>query len=147
MIRCIALLRGINVGGRNKIIMSELRELFETLGLTDVRTYIQSGNIVFTCIFDTSSDSELEMLLEKEIKKKFKYDVPVIIRTDHQLEEIIKRNPFPPHKNLKPKYLNVVFQTLYKQNIINIYFNKLIVRFYKYISVLRGNRHKLSDRF
>lgn len=66
--RCIGLLRGINVGGKNKIKMAELREVLADAGLGNVRTYIQSGNL----IFDSSQDApSLESLLKRSIQQEF----------------------------------------------------------------------------
>ncbi|MDT7832806.1 DUF1697 domain-containing protein [Flavobacteriaceae bacterium S356] len=92
MTRYIVLLRGINVSGKNKLPMQDLRELLSELGYENVQTYIQSGNIIL--------DSEKEKLvLEKEIKvgikSKFGYDVPVIARTVKSIEKAIQGNPYP----------------------------------------------------
>ncbi|WP_075620273.1 DUF1697 domain-containing protein [Paenisporosarcina indica] len=87
----IAFLRGINVGGHNKIKMADLRLLLETMGLGKVQTYIQSGNV----LFESSRDSEeLRQQLEKQIKNEFGFSVPVILRTSAELEYIIENNPF-----------------------------------------------------
>ncbi|HEX9024877.1 MAG TPA: DUF1697 domain-containing protein, partial [Clostridium sp.] len=74
----IALLRGINVGGKNIIKMNDLKRVFESIGLIEVQTYIQSGNVLF------KSSDEKEMLLnkiEREIKNVFGFSVTVILRT------------------------------------------------------------------
>jgi uncharacterized protein (DUF1697 family) len=85
-----ALLRGVNVGGARKLPMGELRALVESLGHDDVRTYIQSGNVVFS-----SSAAVKASALEQAIRKSFGYDVTVILRTPSQLARIVERNPFP----------------------------------------------------
>lgn len=92
MTRYIVLLRGINVSGKNKLPMQDLRELLSELRYENVQTYIQSGNIIL--------DSEKEKsVLEKEIKagikSKFGYDVPVIARTVKGIEIAIQGNPYP----------------------------------------------------
>ncbi|MGG1678967.1 DUF1697 domain-containing protein [Neobacillus sp. NRS-1170] len=87
----IALLRGINVGGHNKIKMADLKSLLEDMGLQKVKTYIQSGNVLF------ESDVETERLsgqLEEEIKKTFGFPVPVILRTAEEYERIIHDCPY-----------------------------------------------------
>jgi uncharacterized protein (DUF1697 family) len=89
----IAILRGINVGGKRKLPMADLRALFEKMGFLNILTYIQSGNVLFDVEGD-SDDSELSKRIEKEIKNEFGYDVPVIIRTAFDLEKVIKHNPF-----------------------------------------------------
>lgn len=89
----IALLRGINVGGHKKILMTDLRLLFERLGFKNVRSYIQSGNI----IFDTSVDKDeidVEVQIEAAIKEQFGFDVPVIVRSKEELESLVNNNPF-----------------------------------------------------
>lgn len=86
----IALLRGINVGGHNKIKMAELKELLESLGLQKVKTYIQSGNVLFESDYEILSES-----LEKEIENKFRFPVPVILRTAEQFRQVVNSCPFP----------------------------------------------------
>lgn len=88
----IAFLRGINVSGKNKIPMAELRELCDGLNLQDVNTYIQSGNVVFKS--ELQNTSELEALISKAILKIFGFEVPVIIKTVSGLQEILNHNPF-----------------------------------------------------
>ncbi|KPU44247.1 hypothetical protein OXPF_24150 [Oxobacter pfennigii] len=86
-----ALLRGINVGGKNRILMSDLKSLFEHMGLSEVQTYIQSGNVLF------KSEEEEEPLREKiegEIEKAFGFSVAVVLRTAAELEEICRSCPF-----------------------------------------------------
>ncbi|MBX7151854.1 DUF1697 domain-containing protein [bacterium] len=88
----IALLRGINVSGQKKVPMADLKKTFEALKFKNVQTYIQSGNVVFEC---NQSDSEkLESMIEKQIRKDFDFDVPVIIRTPSELQGILKSSPF-----------------------------------------------------
>lgn len=87
----IALLRGINVGGHNKIKMAELRYMFEKLGYSRVQTYIQSGNVLFES--DESEQSLCERIQE-EIEKTFGFWVNVIIRTAAELEWITGNCPF-----------------------------------------------------
>lgn len=87
----IALLRGINVGGHNIIKMADLRQLLEKIGLQKVKTYIQSGNVLFEAEQDTTL---LTQQLEEEIKNTFGFPVPVILRTAEELEQIIKDCPY-----------------------------------------------------
>jgi len=88
----IALLRGINVGGNKKIKMLDLKALFQSLGFTDVVTYIQSGNVVFQS--DQNSLTELQSNIEQSIKQTFGFDVPVQILTDKSLNEQVAQLPF-----------------------------------------------------
>lgn len=88
----IALLRGINVGGHRKINMKELKALLEELGLQDVRTYIQSGNIVFN--HTAIEEQSLTAQIETKLKDHYGFDVPTLIRTQAELAECIEQNPF-----------------------------------------------------
>lgn len=102
----IAFLRAINVGGYRKIKMKDLREMLEKMGLKNVRTYIQSGNVVFDS--DESDPKILETSIEQQILSDFGHDVPVMIRTDKQLQELIDKNPFEA-KEVDPFKLYVTF--------------------------------------
>ena len=103
----ISLLRGINVSGQNKIAMSELKQLYESLGLGNVLTYVQSGNVIFT-----SEHDELFLLaqsIESCIQQHFGYKVPVFIRGVQDFERILTGNPFLKRKVEDPKLLHVTF--------------------------------------
>lgn len=93
MKRSIAILRGINVGGKRKILMKELKSMFENIGFLNVLTYIQSGNVLFDCP-ENLQTQPLSETLEKAILDTFGFDVPVIIRTKQALEEAIAKNPY-----------------------------------------------------
>jgi uncharacterized protein (DUF1697 family) len=88
----IALLRGINVGGARKVPMSDLRAIFDTLGHSDVRTYIQSGNVVFTA--KAGAPARIRAGIEKAIEAEFGFAVIVLLRTPAELAAIVKHNPF-----------------------------------------------------
>lgn len=92
MTRYVALLRGINVGGRNKVAMPALRATCESLGCTDVTTYIQSGNVVLSSAL---SAADLRAALEKGIADQLGVSPTVMIRTHRQLADAIAANPFP----------------------------------------------------
>lgn len=87
----IALLRGINVGGHNKIKMAELKNMFHSMGVDRVQTYIQSGNVLFESAEDADA---LRERIEHEIEKVFSISVTVIIRTSEELKQIIENCPF-----------------------------------------------------
>jgi len=87
MPRQIALLRGVNVGGHKKVEMARLRALMESLGYRDVRTYVQSGNVVF------SGAKRSEAHLEQALEKEFGFAVPVVLRTRDELAAVVRRNP------------------------------------------------------
>ena len=89
--RYIALLRGINVGGR-VIKMEQLRKLFTELGFSNVRSYINSGNIFFDT--DDSDRKKLSYAIEQNLHKALGYEVPVFLRTIDELESILSQDPF-----------------------------------------------------
>ncbi len=99
MNRYIALLRGINVGGHNKIPMAELRALCGKIGLGDVRSYIQSGNLVFTA---GDAGADLETTLESAIEQRFGLSIPVIVRTAKDWRCYLGGNPFPEASLAEP---------------------------------------------
>jgi Uncharacterized protein conserved in bacteria len=87
----IALLRGINVGGKNRIKMAELKQMFESIGLTDVKTYIQSGNVLFR---SAETEESLSDRIETAIKEVFDISTKIILRTSNELEQILRNIPF-----------------------------------------------------
>jgi uncharacterized protein (DUF1697 family) len=88
----IAILRGINVSGSKKLPMAELRDLLSNLNLSNVKTYIQSGNAVFTS--NEKGQKKLENQISEAIKKKYDYDVPVLVKTIEQWKKAMANNPF-----------------------------------------------------
>jgi uncharacterized protein (DUF1697 family) len=92
--RRIALLRGINVGGGKKVPMAQLRELFEQLGHDAVRTYVQSGNVVFTAADPDATPAQLAAPIEQAIEEQFGFPVAVTIRTRDELAAVIDADPF-----------------------------------------------------
>jgi uncharacterized protein (DUF1697 family) len=89
----VALLRGINLGPRNKIAMADLRDLLGSLGLDNVRTHILSGNAIFTT--RRRSASRLEGLIERGIRQRFGFDIRVLVRTLDEIAGIVDDNPLP----------------------------------------------------
>ena len=90
MTRQIVLLRGINIGSRNRIAMPELRQSLSDAGYADVRTYLQSGNVVLS---SDVSPERLARKCEQLIAKRFSLDIPVVVRTHDELAKVVKRNP------------------------------------------------------
>ena len=88
----ITMLRGINVSGQKKIKMEELRKLYESLEFQDIRSYIQSGNIIFKT--HTSDRLKIISSLRESIFNHFGFDVSIILRTSKELERIVSNNPF-----------------------------------------------------
>jgi uncharacterized protein (DUF1697 family) len=103
----VALLRAINVGGHNRIVMSELRELFEQLGFAGVQTLLQSGNVVFRG--DRLKGAGLERLLEAETEKRLDVAVDFVVRTAAEWAAVVQRNPFPKEAKNDPGQLLVLF--------------------------------------
>jgi uncharacterized protein (DUF1697 family) len=89
----IAILRGINVGGNRKIVMVDLKKLFNDLGHENVQTYIQSGNVIFEPK-STGSDSEIAAQIERSVTEQYGFNVPVIVLKADQLRDAISFNPF-----------------------------------------------------
>ena len=101
----VALLRGINVGGRHIVPMQEFRNLLTELGCLDVRTYIQSGNAVFR---STSDARELESEIRDSVEQHFGFAPRVLVLTADQFLDIIASNPFPDAV-AEPRFLHVSF--------------------------------------
>lgn len=89
----VAILRGINVGGNRKLLMADLKQMFLTLGFKDVQTYIQSGNVIFTNP-QQLPQKEISAIIEQTIKTQFGYDVPVLVLTKNELEQVAKESPY-----------------------------------------------------
>ncbi|MDX2776440.1 DUF1697 domain-containing protein [Streptomyces caniscabiei] len=87
----LALLRGINVGGNNKVDMKQLKAVFEQTGMTAVSTYINSGNVIFQS--DTKNETELAAVLEKAIEQAFGFHVKVLIRSYATMQTIAAELP------------------------------------------------------
>jgi uncharacterized protein (DUF1697 family) len=106
MPRYVALLRGINVGRRNRVSMADLRRLTEALGHTEVATYIQSGNVLFTSP-DTGRGG-LADALEQAIARTLAVRPAVVVLSRADLAQVIADNPFPDEAN--PRCLHAVFR-------------------------------------
>lgn len=104
----IALLRGINVSGKRKIKMIDLRAMCESMGLQDVQTYIQSGNIIFE--HSEEDATVLETALKTQIEATFGFDVPVMLMPQAYLKEVVEGNPFlQKNETIDTKLLHVTF--------------------------------------
>lgn len=101
----IAFLRGINVGGNNILPMSELKSICTNIGFKNVRTYIQSGNVIFE---SGLSENEVIKQFESALYLARQKDIAVIIRTAKELNAVISRNPFP---DAKPSWVGVTLFT------------------------------------
>jgi len=90
MARLVVLLRGINIGPRNRISMPELREALDDAGYDDVRTYLQSGNVVLTT---TAAAKKVARDCERLIADRFGLEIAVVTRTRNELAKVVERNP------------------------------------------------------
>lgn len=103
----IALLRGINISGKNKIAMIELKKEFANLGYKEVTTYLNSGNVIFES--DIDYKNEIKNNIQLMIKDKFDFDIPTYVMTSHELEELINHSPDWWGKDDKDIYDNIIF--------------------------------------
>ncbi|HZU69927.1 MAG TPA: DUF1697 domain-containing protein [Ktedonobacteraceae bacterium] len=107
MARFVSLFRGINVGGNHPVRMDELKALHESLGLRDVATYIQSGNVAFS-----GEDIDLAQLaaqIEESFAQRFGFRARVMVRSATELSEIIINNPFHDQPEKESKWTVVLF--------------------------------------
>lgn len=102
----VVLLRAVNVGGNAIIPMAALRDMCESEGLKDPRTLLQSGNLVVAA---RTTPAALAKKMEAAIRKRFKHEVRVIVRTPGELRDAVKRNPFPAAARDDPGHLLVTF--------------------------------------
>ena len=107
MTAVISLLRGVNVGGHNMIKMEALRALYESIGLRDVQSYVQSGNVVFRT--ERKEMAVLAKKIEDAIEHKFGFRPPVVLRTAAELREVVAKNPFAKRSGIEPGKLLVSF--------------------------------------
>jgi uncharacterized protein (DUF1697 family) len=102
----VALLRGINLGPNKRVKMDALRKSFESLGLKNVQTYIQSGNVVFKA--GKSSSAALRKKIEERIPKDFGFSALTILRSQEELGKVVAMNPFK-QREVNPAMLHVIF--------------------------------------
>jgi uncharacterized protein (DUF1697 family) len=116
----IAILRGINVGGKRMIKMEALKQMFVGMGFQNTLTYIQSGNVIFRA--EKSDRNNLEQRIAKAISDSFSLDVPVIVKDMDELTQIVSANPFLSDESKNVDYLHVTFldKTPAKELIKNI---------------------------
>jgi len=88
----IALLRGINVGGRRTVKMEKLKSIMESLEFQNVKTYIQSGNVLFET--EARDTNLLRQSIESKLDEELGFKIPAIVRTGAELEDVVKQNPF-----------------------------------------------------
>jgi len=113
----IALLRGINVSGQKQIKMANLKTSFEVLGFTNVQTYIQSGNVIFSS--NNSQTKDLKKLIEKKILDEYGFQVPIILLRSEEWNTIMNTNPFLKEKEneLEKLYLTILSEEPSSDNL------------------------------
>ena len=102
----LALFRGVNVGGKNKLLMKDLAAIFNEAGCQEVQTFIQSGNVIFS--YPTKRIEALQVLVCSEIEKRFAFQTQMIVRSCDQLRKIAEGNPFA-QENGSENMLHVLF--------------------------------------
>ena len=105
----VCLLRAVNVGGRNKVPMAQLREVLAAEGFSEVRTYVQSGNVVLTS--SLRSRDKVSTAVREAIAREFSVDTPVVVRTPDELRAIVEWNPFPDVADAAPQRVHIVHLT------------------------------------
>lgn len=90
MKRYLALLRGVNVGGNNRVEMKKLKEIFETAGFSDVSTYINSGNVIFS---GPDDKDEVVAAIKSILKENFPFDIQMIVRDSRSIRKLVKAIP------------------------------------------------------
>lgn len=120
----VSLFRGINVGGNHPVKMTDLKALHEVLGLRNVVTYIQSGNVVFTS--DNADATQLQSDIEKAFEEKFGFHAYVLVRSSSELQAIIAKNPFQDQQSKEPKWIAVMFlatppASVAQEDLLNAY--------------------------
>ncbi len=103
--RYVALLRGVNVGGKNKLPMADLRDIFTAAGCAAVQTYIQSGNVVFEATLDLAERAP--EIVTQAIRQRFGYETAVVVRSSEELRQVAASNPFDTSGD--PRFLQVAF--------------------------------------
>ena len=109
MTRYVALLRAVNLAGKNAVAMPDLRAWIEDLGFSNARTLLQSGNVVFDGR-EQATDT-IEARLEKDAKNRLGVQTSFFVRTGGQIADVIARNPFKKEASTDPGHLLVVFTT------------------------------------
>jgi len=151
----ISILRGINVSGQKKILMADLRALYEKLGFKNIQSYIQSGNVVFNYTEDKSNLAIAEMI-EHAIEQEYEFQVPVLVKQADDLISTIKNNPFIDEAEADPSRVAVTFlksqptsENLLKLEGVNFPPDRFIIdglNIYIHCPVSYGNS-KISNNF
>jgi uncharacterized protein (DUF1697 family) len=155
MVTYVSMIRGINVGGK-KVNMDRLKELYISLDFKNVKTYIQSGNVIFDSI--ESDPINLSHIIEKRIGEVFNFDVKVLIRTKNEMKNVIDGNPFKKedHKHIYVTFLSDIpseklttdLNQIIAENMENISDKYNIIEKEIYLFLPNGyGRTKLNNNF
>lgn len=107
MTKYISLLRGINVSGQKSIKMAELAAAYQSIGFEQVRSYIQSGNVIFEA--ENVENSLLAKKISEKIAVQWGFEVPVMVKTKQEWQAILAENPFLAQENIDKKNLHITF--------------------------------------
>ncbi len=130
MIEYISLLRGINVSGQKIIKMKDLAKLFESFGFNNVKTYLQTGNVLFDS--NETDIAKLTDFIEEKLIKELGYKVTVIIRTKKDLLDIVEQNPFNEYDGDVKYYLTFLAETPAKSPTLPIRMNDIENEVFKF---------------
>ncbi|NQX96421.1 MAG: DUF1697 domain-containing protein [Flavobacteriales bacterium] len=108
----ISLLRGINVSGQKKILMTDLKGLYEELGFTNVQTYIQSGNVVFD--YKKTEAVKLQQMIFEKIENHYSFEIPNLILSPKEIEEALNSNPY---QHIEKLYFTFLSETPLQENV------------------------------
>jgi uncharacterized protein (DUF1697 family) len=111
----ISILRGINVSGHKMIKMEALKQMYDSLGFKKVKTYIQSGNVIFQ--YKTTQTQNLENKISKKVIEQFSFEVPVIVMGKEELKNIVNNNPFIDDQSKDTACLHVTFLSALPERI------------------------------
>jgi uncharacterized protein (DUF1697 family) len=103
----VALLRGINLGAKNRVAMADLRKLLEARGYQDVRTHLQSGNALFTV--GRPAAATMERTIASAIKRELGVETVVLVRSAAEIASVVEQNPFAGRRGVDAKRLHAVF--------------------------------------
>jgi uncharacterized protein (DUF1697 family) len=106
--RYVAFLRGINVGGNHMIKMSDLSQLFTSYGLSNVKTFIASGNVLFDSL--KRDEKILTQMIEDNLKQRLNYEVRILLRSINEINEMVERKPFKMVEEMTKKYVTFLFK-------------------------------------
>ncbi len=145
----ISILRGINVSGQKKIKMADLKKLYEDLGFENVKTYIQSGNVVFE--YKELTHTELQKIIFDAIQIHYGFEVANLILSPTAIETALKKNPF---KDIDKMYFTFLAETPTKENIEKLYTYSFEEEYYELIDKVvyfhcpnGAGRAKMSNNF